>query len=368
MLREGKARGTLRVAFPADRPWSYGGEIDVSSLDLGIVTGDTSYHSDLNLAVAVSGDKMGELSFRVEGGHSTFIGIPIEDLLAGGSLQGDVWTVKRLDLNSGDMAFQAVGKVGPSDSIDIRANVRGEASASFKGMDLAFQGDASSVMQGRLGNLKVVVSGRSDSFQVGETRFGDALFDLDVNGVDVRQNLAGIGSTVLGDLTLSVGEFGIKSFRINDVIAGFLLSPGVADFGLNISPAEDVRIEAAGLIRFGREGLVARLDTLFADLEKAKLKNEGQSHLHYVYGGGFHLDSLRVVQETGVLTVNGEVDEGGSVGADIRLDGIDLNVWENLLGRKDGLSGILNLRASASGGVERSCIDRSGGDFGRPGL
>ena len=346
---EGKAQGTFRVAFPADRPWSYGGEIDVSSLDLGIVTGDSSYHSDLNLAVTVAGEEMGELSFRVEGDESTLIGIPIEDLLAGGSLQGGVWTVKRLDLNSGDMAFQAVGKVGPSDSIDMRANVRGEVSASFKGMDLAFQGDASGVIQGRLGNLKVVVSGRSDSFQVGETRFGDALFDLDINGVDVRRDLAGIGSTVLGDLTLSVGEFGIKSFRVNDVIAGFLLSPGVADFGLNISPTEDVRIEAAGLIRFGREGLVARLDTLFADLEKAHLKNEGRSHLHYAYGGGFRLDSLRVVQETGALTVNGEVDEGGSIQADIRLDGIDLNVWENLLGRKDGISGILNLRASASG-------------------
>ena len=346
---EGKAQGTFRVAFPSDRPWSYGGEIDVSSLDLGIVTGDSTYQSDLNLAVAVAGEEMGELSFRVEGDESTLIGIPIEDLLAGGSLQAGVWTVKRLDLNSGDMAFQAVGKVGPSDSIDMRANVRGMASASFKGMDLAFQGDASSVIQGRLGNLKVVVSGRSDSFQVGETRFEDALIDLDVNGVDARRDLAGIGSTVLGDLTLSVGEFGIKSFRINDVIAGFLLSPGVADFGLNISPAEDVRIEAAGLIRFGREGQVARLDTLFAELGKAHLKNEGQSHLHYAYGGGFRLDSLRVVQETGALTVNGEVDEGGSIQADIRLDGIDLNVWENLLGRKDGISGILNLRASASG-------------------
>ncbi|GEM_PF-6199256 len=346
----GRGQATGQVLFPPDRPLTYGGEVEVSGLDLAAVTGDTTLRSDLNATVAVAGEGMDEMSLRAEGHPSRFLDIPIHRFTAGGGVRQGAWRVEKLQMESAAGDVTLTGTVGPSDSLDIRADLSvRHLLLPVRGLSLALSGGASGTLKGRLADLRVAATGHADSLDSGAVALRDAAFDLSLRGLDLRRPGAGVDTTVSGDITVRVGRLAVSSFALNDLIAGAHLTPGVADLALNVAPEDWALLDTAGRIAFAPGGFVARLDTLSVDARKLRVRSEGHGRLRYAYGGAVRLESLRMVQEGGALTASGEVDEKGRIQGEFRLDGVDLRRWEDLLGRRDGLAGVLSVTATASG-------------------
>lgn len=345
----GGGQATGQVTFPSGRLPTYGGEVEVSGLDLASVAGDSALRSDLNATVILAGEGMEEISLRAEGHPSTFLGIPIHHFTAGGGMRRGAWKVERLTLESqaGDVALDGV--IGPSDSIDVRADLHARHLLPTRSLNLALIGDVSGTLKGRLGDLHVVAAGHADSLASGAVVLRDATFDLNLRGLNLRRRGAGVDTSVSGEATIRVGRLAVSPFTLDDLIAGVHLTPGVADLALNVAPADWALVDAAGRVTFSPEGFVARLDTLSVDARKFRVRSEGEARLRYAYGGAVRLERLRMVQEGGTLTASGEADASGRVRGEARLQGIDLRRWEDLLGRKDGLAGVLSVSAVASG-------------------
>ena len=347
----GEARGTGQVTFPPDQLLTYDGEIVVSGLDLARVTGDTTLRSDLNATVTLAGKGGEEMDLRLEGHPSKLLGIPIDRFTAGGDLRQGVWNVEQFNLESQAVNVVLTGTLGPSDSIDVRAELHARQLLPTRSLNLALSGDVTGTLRGRLEDLHVVAEGHADSLASGTTVLRDATFDMDLGGLNLRRPDAGLDRAVFGDVTVRVGSLALSSFVLDDLIAGAHLTPGIADLALNVAPADWALVDAAGRVTFSPEGFVARLDTLSVDARKFRVQSVGQGELRYTYGGPIRLERLRMVQEGGELTASGVVEED-RVRFEARLQGIDLKRWEDLLGRQDGVSGKLDISATASGRLE----------------
>ena len=348
----GEARASGQAAFPEDGSPVYGGKIDVSDLDLAAVSGDPALQGVLNLTVGVTGGGGQGLGFRLEGRPSTLFDIPVGRFEAEGTSQKGIWRVKHFQLwsQAGDAAGS--GAVGPSDEIDLSAEVRVDSLRSVSNR-LFFRGaKAWGKAQGRIRDLRIEAAGGVDSLSYEGYRMRAASLSLDVRGLDLNRSGAGMGISAQGDVTLRIENASRQLLSIHDLTLGLLVSPKVADLGVKVKAFGGAQLGAAAQISLEGDGLAARLDTLFVDAGKVQIRSEGTARLRYAYGGDMQLEGLRLTQAGGALAVDGRVDGGGRLQGEMRLERIDLVRWEDLLGRQDGLSGLLSLSAKASGRLE----------------